>query len=461
MKHRALIFLSLVMGFAFPMRATAPVQFGVDCLVDYLDNKKTLDLRMPGRFPWDQGEYFKDWLMQQRIGIISNTSARLNDGSTCVEEALSQRLPITSYFYLEHGRNSKEEASVAIASVGNRFSLYGSEAQLSPAFEMLDTVTTVIYCVPDVGSRCYTYAGSLFYFMDAIKAYQEKTGKKMTLIVLDRPNPISFCVDGVVREEAWQSLMGFLPVPFCHGLTVGEQALFYNKQQKVLRDAQLIVVPVKNWSRNQGFENLKWVATSPNMRTLETLYAYPITVLAEGFDFFNLGRGEAHPFCYWVADWITDGEVLAEKLNTRCKELGLAGVQFSAYTITPQQRPMTGKRCEGFFVHVKDPRLYKPIATQYVLLEVLQNHYGKNFTDRIKVLQDKRNSTNKDGLADKPLNTHRGKVLSYYHQACWLMGTEKFLEQLIDGRFDAPSAIHEANLDCERFKKEVQDLLIY
>ncbi len=109
-------------------------------------------------------------------------------------------------------------------------------------------------------------------------------------MVLDRPNPLGgLLVDGPMLEEKWRSFVGYVNVPYCHGLTMGELAKYFNAEYHVGCD--LTVIPMQGWQRKMIFEEtgLAWIPTSPHMPDARTSFYYPSTGLLGEFQLSILG----------------------------------------------------------------------------------------------------------------------------------------------------------------------------
>src|SRR6202043_1681131 len=89
-------------------------------------------------------------------------------------------------------------------------------------------------------------------------------------------------------------------------------------------NAQLHVIPMKNWHRNYFFESTgrKWIPPSPNLRTQKGALLYPgLEILQNAGG--SVGRGTEAPFEEFGAPWI-DGQIVESALNARA----LPGVHF-------------------------------------------------------------------------------------------------------------------------------------
>lgn len=258
------------------------------------------------------------------------------------------------------------------------YSLHGATKR--PTKEMLKGIDLLVFDIQDIGSRSYTYISTLFYVMEeAAKAH-------IPIVVLDRPNPINgVVVDGPMLEEKWRSIVGYINVPYCHGMTIGELALYFNKEYHV--QANLTIVPMKGWHRTMSFQDtgLPWIPTSPHIPDATSPLHYPTTGILGELSVVNIGVGYTLPFKLVGAPWI-DGEKFAAKMN----EQKLPGVYFKSYHYKPFYALYANEECEGVLVVITDPLAYKPISTQYTLMGILKGLYPERFASAITKSQNRK-----------------------------------------------------------------------
>ncbi len=166
-------------------------------------------------------------------------------------------------------------------------SMYGSHRKPLP--EDLKGIDIVIFDIQDVGVRFYTYISTLSYLMEACAENDVKC------IVLDRPNPNGFYVDGNIPDTAWSSFVCLHPVPVVHGMTVGEYALMVNGEGwlKGGIKCDLTVIRCTNYTHQTYYELP--VKPSPNLPDQTSVYLYPSLCLFEGTN-ISVGRGTEFPF---------------------------------------------------------------------------------------------------------------------------------------------------------------------
>ena len=250
-------------------------------------------------------------LHKKRVGLISNHTGVNKQLVPTLEVLQKKGVHVAALFCPEHGWSGSGYAFEKIGDsvVGNikLYSLHGSTRR--PTKEMLNEVDLIIYDIQDIGVRSYTYATTLFYVMEEAAKHQ------IPVIVFDRPNPINgLIIDGGMLDNAWRSFIGYLNVPYCHGMTIGELALFFNEEYQV--GCKLKVIPMKGWKRKMSFKDtgLSWIPTSPHIPEADSPLFYASTGIIGELDLVNIGVGYTLPFKVIGAPWI-NGEEFATKLN--------------------------------------------------------------------------------------------------------------------------------------------------
>ncbi len=250
----------------------------------------------------DQTEKYFDLIKNKRIGMIVNHTSVLyseKDSLHLVDFLLKNEMNIQTIFAPEHGFRGTASAGETIKNGKDTktgidiISLYGKNKK--PTKEQLQNIDILIFDIQDVGTRFYTYISTMHYCMEAAAEYNKQ------IIILDRPNPNGFYVDGCMREEKFKSFVGMHPIPIVHGLTVAELAKMIegekwlkneNKEIVQLKD-NLIVIPCQNYSHIDNY-NLP-IAPSPNLTTQNSILLYPSLCLFEGTT-ISVGRGTNFPF---------------------------------------------------------------------------------------------------------------------------------------------------------------------
>jgi uncharacterized protein YbbC (DUF1343 family) len=231
-------------------------------------------------------------LKDKRVGVVTNITGVIGRTSI-VDTLVSLKVKVKKIFGPEHGFRSDTEAGEKVKSNRDKktgipvISLYG--ANKKPAKEQLKDVDILIYDIQDVGVRFYTYISTLCYVMEACA----ENGKQ--LIVLDRPNPNGFYIDGPVLTDAYKSFLGLHNVPLVYGMTTGEYAQMANNEGWLAAGVKcsLTVIPLKDYDRSCSYKLP--VKPSPNLPDEIAVLLYPSLGLFEG-SIMSVGRGTQFPF---------------------------------------------------------------------------------------------------------------------------------------------------------------------
>ena len=228
----------------------------------------------------------------RRVGIMTNHTGTV--GRTHLVDTLrSLGVDLRVVFAPEHGFRGQADAGESVASYRDRktginvVSVYGSTKR--PPDSIMQRLDVLLFDIQDVGLRYYTYLSSMHYLMEACAA----NGKQ--LIVLDRPNPNGFYVDGPVLEAKHRSFVGMHPIPVVHGMTLGELARMIDGEGW-LRDGlrcKLTVIPCRGYTHRSRYRLP--TAPSPNLPNMRAVYLYPSLCFFEGTP-VSLGRGTDFPF---------------------------------------------------------------------------------------------------------------------------------------------------------------------
>ena len=267
-----------------------------------------------------------------RVAVCGNQTSVV--GTThLVDTLLSQNVDIVKLFCPEHGFRGQAEAGATIASGKDSLtglpvvSLYGKNKK--PTAEQLQGVDVVLFDLQDVGCRFYTYISTLHYVMEAAA----ENGVKV--MVLDRPNPNGFYVDGPVLEPQYKSFVGMHPVPVVYGMTIGEYARMINGEKWLANGVQcdLEVVTLEGYTHETRYDLP--VAPSPNLQTPEAVFLYPSLCFFEGAN-VSVGRGTDRPFEMYGAPGMRTGDY-------RFTPHAIPGVS--------ENPPFKGQECRGYDLH--------------------------------------------------------------------------------------------------------------
>ena len=235
--------------------------------------------------------YLSD-IMDKNIGIVANQTSIFND-THLIDTLLTHNVHIKSIFTPEHGfRGTADEGAHINNSIDEKtqlpiISLYGNNKK--PTASQLEGIDLLLFDLQDVGTRFYTYISTMTYVMEAAAE------NNIPIIVLDRPNPNGFYIDGPVLEKDNSSFVGLHQIPVVYGLTIGEYAMMVNGEYwlKDSMQCELKVIPLGNYERHCIYELP--VKPSPNLPNWESVYLYPSLCFFEG-TIISVGRGTDTPF---------------------------------------------------------------------------------------------------------------------------------------------------------------------
>ena len=240
----------------------------------------------------DQTEKYIPYLKGKRVAILANLTSII--GKTHLVDSLkSLGINIVKVFGPEHGFRGNASAGMKVADEIDAatgipvISLYGAKSK--PSKEDLANVDIMIYDLQDVGCRFYTNINALARLMDA--CYEN--GKE--LLLLDRPNPNGYLIDGPVLDMKYKSGIGMFPIPMSHGLTIAEFAQMVNGEGWLTNKVKctIKIIPVANYDHEMPYTLP--VKPSPNLNTQQSIMLYPSICMFEGI-YLNLGRGTYFPF---------------------------------------------------------------------------------------------------------------------------------------------------------------------
>src|SRR5258706_6914138 len=261
---------------------------------------------LPGAY---QMNVYVPLLKGKRVGVFANQTSVV-DKTNLIDTLVKQGIIITKIFSPEHGFRGNADAGAQTENYTDSatgipvVSLYGKK--LKPTAEDFKDVDILLFDIQDVGVRFYTYISSLQYFMEA--AFENSK----PLMILDRPDPNGFYVDGPVLDTAFKSFVGMQPVPVVYGMTIGEYAFMIAGERWLTSDAatgkydyyrnaensadtafHLLVIKCANYDHKSKYQLP--VKPSPNLVNMGSVYWYPSTCFFEGTN-ISEGRGTGKPF---------------------------------------------------------------------------------------------------------------------------------------------------------------------
>ena len=237
-------------------------------------------------------ELYLPSLKDKNVAVVANQTSIFNN-THLVDTLLTKGIHLKKIFTPEHGfRGTADEGAHINNSIDEKtqlpiISLYGKNKK--PTAEQLNDIDIIIFDLQDVGTRFYTYISTMTYVMETAAE------NNIPIVILDRPNPNGFYIDGPVLEKENASFVGLHQVPVVYGLTIGEYAMMVNGEYWLKDSLQcnLTVIPLGNYNRNNIYKLP--VKPSPNLPNWESIYLYPSLCFFEG-TVVSVGRGTEMPF---------------------------------------------------------------------------------------------------------------------------------------------------------------------
>ncbi len=250
-------------------------------------------------------------LKGKSVAVFANQTSMVKN-IHLVDTLLARGIKVVKIFGPEHGFRGDADAGEHVSDAKDKktgipvISLYGNHKKPTP--EDLKGVDVLIFDIQDVGVRFYTFISSLQYYLEAALENHKP------LLILDRPNPNGFYVDGPVLDMNFKSFVGMQPIPIVYGMTIGEYAMMLAGENWLSKEANAInaynittnptvdtpfhiqVIKCKNYDHNTKYELP--VMPSPNLKEMQSIYLYPSTCFFEG-TVLSEGRGTDKPFQYF------------------------------------------------------------------------------------------------------------------------------------------------------------------
>ncbi len=227
-----------------------------------------------------------------RVAVVANQTSLIQQ-THLVDSLVALGINIRKIFTPEHGfRGEIDDGEIVQDGIDANtglpiVSLYGKNRK--PQGNDLEDIDLIIFDIQEVGVRYYTFISTMYYVMQACAEY----GK--IFMVLDRPNPNGFYIDGPLLELKYSSFVGLHPVPLVHGMTIAEYAQMINGEGWLGHDLFCDIIPVICTGYNHQVKYRLPVKPSPNLPTMNSVYLYPSLGLFEGTA-MSVGRGTDFPF---------------------------------------------------------------------------------------------------------------------------------------------------------------------
>jgi uncharacterized protein YbbC (DUF1343 family) len=366
-------------------------------------------------------------LVGKRVGLVANPASVDSRLVSSVDVlAGTERCKLVALFGPEHGIYGAARAGVELEDAPKDpktgvavYSLYGKNRK--PTTRVRQGLDALVFDLQDIGSRSYTYLSSMKLCMDACAE------SDIEFVVLDRPNPLGGNrVEGAMLQDGFKSFVSYLPVPYVHGMTMGEMAQFVQKKFYP-KYTKLRVVKMSGWTREMTWEDTgrQWIPTSPHVPEARSAAAYAATGILGELYVINIGVGYTQPFELCGAPWI-DGDALAHVMNAK----GPKNVVFRPVHFVPFYGTFLTLPCEGVQVQFDPHTAENLVEINYRLIEALG-------ADRIFAAAPKRHA-----MFDK------------------VTGTDEARKVLTAGG-DLEAVFGKWRRECEQFKTDRAGALLY
>lgn len=310
----------------------------------------------------------------KRIALVTNDAAFTSQGIITRVALLKNNFKLTKLFSPEHGLTATAADGTFVQnSIDNVtglpvISLYGDAT--APTEKDLEDIDIVLFDIPDVGCRFYTYLWTMTYVMESCAAFNK------LFILLDRPNPIGGNIsmaEGPMPYKNCSSFIGRWNIPIRHSCTFGELANYFAATK--INSLQLDVARITNWERNKIATSFS--PTSPAIQNITTALLYPGMGLLEGIN-VNEGRGTNKPFNVCGAPWINSEALYHAFTLTNCE-----GIICKPYAYMPAEGLYAKQNCNGLEFFITDEESFRPVATGIKLLETIIALYPNDVKERV------------------------------------------------------------------------------
>jgi uncharacterized protein YbbC (DUF1343 family) len=372
----------------------------------------------------------------RNIGLVTNHAAVTSRFVPSRVALLQHGFNIVQLFSPEHGLDTTGADGHAMNNGFDALtnlpiiSLYGDK--LAPTQADLAGIDLMLFDIPDVGSRFYTYLWTLTHVIQACGA------NNIPLVIADRPNPLSgnlLLAEGPMLDEVnCSSFIGRWSIPVRHSCTLGELGRFFNGSRAI--NCSLEVIGCQHWNRAQFFTDYSnsFVPLSPAIPGFESALLYPGLCFLEATN-LSEGRGTATPFRMAGAPWL-QADKTVELFNSLIAEVS-CNVYARPVVFTPTEGKYAAEKCYGVMLHVTDPASFLPVAAGWLLIRIIKelhaatfawagypthvNPSGKKHLDLLSGIQ------NAEMLFDTPLLSFTEELKTYTTPGDWLLRIQPFL----------------------------------
>ena len=312
-------------------------------------------------------------LTNKRVGVLANSASIDKNGNNIIDILINNgHSSLIKIFAPEHGFKANYSAGEKFNDDNHKnlkvISLYGDNRK--PLYKDIADLDVILIDIQDIGSTYYTYLSTVTYMLEAAAKHN------ISIIVLDRPNPMGRIVYGPKKEKF--NFIGLHPIPIRHGMTIGELCYMINEEGWLSHKVDnLKIIKMRNFKEISDFNN--WFPPSPNISDLKTAFLYNGTCLFEGTN-LSEGRGTQAPFQYIGAPWVDSKQLVEYIKNFDIKKYGskikIKEIEFTPKSNEGAKNPKyENQTCYGISIDM-DQSL-EPIEFSLYLLEYFYNHYDE------------------------------------------------------------------------------------
>jgi uncharacterized protein YbbC (DUF1343 family) len=309
----------------------------------------------------------------ERIAMLTNDAARTNKGVLSRLALKDAGFNLTKIFSPEHGIQTTGEDGAVMLDGHDTItglpiiSLYGKK--FMPSADDLKDIDILLFDVPDVGTRFYTYLWTMTYWIEAAAINHKQ------VYILDRPNPLSGDIimsEGPMLDESITSFIGRFNMPVKHQCTLGELAHYFNAVKNW--NANVKVIQCEGWYREQLFFDWhqKWVNPSPALQNIEAALLYPGTCFFEATN-VSVGRGTPYSFEWIGAEWMNIAAMTMVGQNILREDLKIENLSLP---ITVNGNTIQTK---GIRIKIIEPKYYAAVLNGLLLLKLVKDIHPKEF----------------------------------------------------------------------------------
>ncbi len=360
-------------------------------------------------------------LANKQVGLITNHTGINQQYKRNIELLQKQGITIATLYAPEHGLSGLQAAGSDIENSYDAesglpiISLHKNESFCAPDLSHIDAL---IFDMQDCGIRHYTYSSIMYHMMETAAVHNKP------FIVLDRPNPLGTIMEGPLVESDLLHFVAIAPLPLRHALTIGELALYFNKHC-LKTPVDLTIVPLQNYTRDQGLNRALLVPLSPNIATLESCFGYCFGCILDNMRPFDVALDTGEAF-----QWILLPEQIVKEKKIDFRELIEICTRHNIIVLKQDRKettPYTNEPVVGIKFKIESIETVSCSNFLWALIAWIQK-YNINFTYR-------------------PLINH-------------IVGTKQFT-QMIEKKVSLKTLAIKVNQNLETFNTLIQDSLLY